>query len=495
MSREELIEELRLEEKLECRKCEDEYYYFLKCGWDVLEYGTELVDNWHIKYLCDIFQKEIERIAARLPKEQDIIINISPRSLKSYIVSIMLVPWAWIKYPWLRFINTSFSTSLSTEHCVKSRQLIDSEWYQGHWGDRYKMTTDQNTKGYFVNNFNGARIAGSVSGGVTGRGADMVIADDILDVMDGNSEIERDKANFHWDKSLTRRLNDHHVGLMVNIQQRIHEEDTTGHLLSKNPQKYMHICIPMEEDENVSPPELIEFYEDGLFFPTRFNRQDVDEIKTDDDLYSGQYQQRPSPKGGKIIQKDWFGKYRRRELPETFDMTIQSWDFTFKGESQSRSKPKNGRVKIDYVVGLVMARKGTKIYIIDRFRAKADIKTSIEGILRFCEFYPDAHNKYFEDKANGPAIQTFLNEKIFGVQMVEPMGSKLERLMAIKHLIQGGHVLVPHEDDCDWSTSFINEFATFPLGTYDDQVDAATQGLLKIEEASGIIEKYKLLLG
>lgn len=484
-SREKILEEIAIEEEFERRQCEKSYYYFFQCAWDVLEPLTPLVDNWHIKFLCDLVQKEIERIARRDPKTKDIVVNICPRSLKSYIFSILLAPWAWTKYPELRFLNSSHTDSLSTDNCVKSRRLIDSDWYQGHWGHVFQMTSDQNVKSHFENNRGGYRIATSTGAAVAGKGADIVTGDDLLDPKHGYSEAKITAANKHWEEELGRRLNDHHVGLRINIQQRVSEEDVTGVILQKYKDDYTHICIPVELDENISPPELKEYYTDGLFFPTRWNHADIEKLKKEDRMFVGQYLQRPSPKVGNIVQLDWWKFYD--ELPSDLDDELQSWDATFKGEEEAKGK-------VDYVVGLVIARKGTNIYIVDMYRDKADIDKTKAAMIRFRRDYPLAHKVFIEDKANGPAIQTQLKKVMFGLEAVEPMGNKVERIMAVLHLISSGHVHLPNPKTVGWVQGFINRVAAFPSKTVpDDEVDALSQGLLKIELAWDIITKYETM--
>ena len=75
------------------------YYAFFKDAFNVLEPQTKFVDNWHIQYLCDRLQQEVERIARGDKKKKDLIINIPPRTLKSKIVTVCLHAWAWISYP------------------------------------------------------------------------------------------------------------------------------------------------------------------------------------------------------------------------------------------------------------------------------------------------------------------------------------------------------------------------------------------------------------
>ncbi len=98
---------------------EKEYYDFILQAWPVLEPTTPLEDNWHIKYLCDILQFEIERIAKGQPKTKDIIINVPPRSLKSTIVSVGLNAWAWARWPHLKFIGASYGRRVSRGPCYQ----------------------------------------------------------------------------------------------------------------------------------------------------------------------------------------------------------------------------------------------------------------------------------------------------------------------------------------------------------------------------------------
>lgn len=62
--------------------------------------------------------------------------------------------------------------------------------------------------------------------------------------------------------------------------------------------------------------------------------------------------------------------------------------------------------------------------------------------------------------------------------MAEPMGSKEARANAASVFWQAGNVFLPESHRCAWKEDFIREHTTFPMGTNDDQVDAASQGIL-----------------
>lgn len=469
--------------------CEKSYFVFFKWAWKVLEPHTPLKLNWHMEYLCDLLQKEIERIGKGLPKKKDIIINVPPRSAKSYITSVMLQPWAWIHYPHLKFISSSHSKELSTMHCVYSRDLIQSDWYQKHWGKNYQLTDDQNAKTYYQNSARGHRIATSVSGGAIGKGADIIVADDLLNAEEVESEKARKAANNHYDTGLYTRINDLEVGVRIVVMQRLHEEDVTGHLLKKNKSGYLHINIPAEitneslgTEYDVKPPELKEFYTDNLFFPTRFTRPVLEEAKTivGSHAYPGQFLQRVSPPGGNIFKRKWFNYYLNP--PESFERVIQVWDMRFK-EGQTGS----------FVVGQVWGRVQKKNYLLHQYRKRADFLESRQAVLDLTRLYPSAYKKIFENKANGPAIENSLKSLVKGIEFYDPKGaSKESRWMSIAPRVELGTTYLPHPDQNPWVEDLLNELESVPNAANDDQADCLFMAINEFEGST--IEDLKALL-
>jgi hypothetical protein len=88
----------------------------------------------------------------------------------------------------------------------------------------------------------------------------------------------------------------------VVVQQRVHEEDLTGHLLKEG--GYEHLFIPMEFEPSRRCVTSIwqdpRTEENQLAWPERFNREAVEEWKKRLLAYgtAGQLQQRPAPAAG-----------------------------------------------------------------------------------------------------------------------------------------------------------------------------------------------------
>lgn len=474
---------LRLDFEYQKRCCQKWYYDFFLAAWDVLEPQTELKLNWHIEYLCHELQKEVERIAEKASKDKDIIINVPPRSAKSYITSIMLCPWAWTRYPHLKFINASHSNVLSIDHCRRGRQLIESDWYQRFWSKIFSLTGDQNVKSFYENNKTGTRFAASVGSGVTGHGGDIIVADDLLNPIEALSQVKLEGTKDFYDRTLYSRLNDQDVGLRVVVMQRLHEDDITGYLLKTYPDKYKYICIPAEldKDAEVYPLEIKEYYKESLFFPDRFSSRILNSLKKNRKFYVGQYLQRPFEKEGHLFKRQNWRFYNI--LPERFDVMIQSWDASFK-------KTEKG----SFVVGQLWGKVGVNYYLIAQIRDRMGAAQTAKMIVQMSLNYPKAYTKLIEDKANGPAIIDFFKSKISGLTGVNPEGSKEARAEAIVYLQEGGNVYLPNPERYSWVNDYLDELSIFYTPGYpNDQVDATSQALYYLSGGQNVIEKLRKL--
>lgn len=484
--------------QLEKKRCEGSYYYFFKRAWKVLEPETPLTINWHIEYLCDMLQKEVERIAAGKPKTKDIIINIAPRSGKSYIVNVMLTPWIWALHPSIKVVSSSFSMDLSTKLCLDSRRLIESDWYQGLWGHKYKLTTDMNTKQWYENDKRGMRKSTSTGAQITGSGGDIIVVDDPQDPLKSDSEVSREEVKRYYGATLYSRLNNQSIGLRLIIMQRLHEDDLTGHLLNSDPEHYTHICIPAELTDDVLPKTLMHKYVNGLFFPERFTRDILDQSKLPANLgsygYSGQMLQRPSPPEGGMFKRYWWRFWQLPgqklqpvyykdenntsieaqivDLPDKYEQIVDSWDTALEGKETS-----------DDVVGGKWAKLGSNKYLLDQIKGKLDFPQTKKAIKQLRNSNPDTSATIIEKSSNGPAIEADLKTELPGIILI-PTGrlSKEDRVKISDTVpytaqVEAGNIYLPHPQNAPWVSDFIEEHANFPKVKQDGQVDQSSQAV------------------
>ncbi len=125
----------------------NDFYEFFKFFWSTLNH-EKLIDNWHIKYLCDELQSVAERVFKREKKLYDLIINIPPSTSKTSIVNIFFPLWCWINDYSLQFISVSYSYQLSINISERCRDVMRSDLFKKYFFD-VKIKEDSNTKQLF----------------------------------------------------------------------------------------------------------------------------------------------------------------------------------------------------------------------------------------------------------------------------------------------------------------------------------------------------------
>lgn len=449
---------------------------FIKQSWHVIEPATEYQHNWHIDAISEYLEAVTAGQITRL------LINMPPRHMKSISVSQMWPCWEWIRFPHLRYLVASYAQSLSTEHSVARRTIIQSDWYQTNFGDAFKLSGDQNEKIEFRNDKRGVMFATSLHGTGTGKGGNRVIIDDPHNVKQAMSDVQRESDLYQFDKSLSTRLNDKKRDAIICVMQRLHEKDISARCIELG---YTHLCLPAEPERRqtiflpMSKREIVRD-EGELLWAEREGRAELDAAKKalGSYGYSGQYQQQPSPAGGGMFKRDWWRFYRRAPALTDFDEIIQSWDCAFKGLDSS-----------DYVVGQIWGRKGADKYLLDQVRDRMTFTATLTAIRSLSAKWRTAFAKLVEEKANGAAVIDTLKHEIAGIIPINPEGGKEARAAAVAPQVEAGNVYLPDPIfdletgyvPPDWIHDFIEEAAKFPKAAHDDQVDGMTQALLRLE--------------
>src|SRR6185312_4939743 len=272
------------------RYCEKNLGYFVTCAWPILEPTTELEWNWHLDLLCEQLTQVARGECRRL------IVNVPPRSMKSLLCTVFYPIWRWCTAPQRRFMFVSYSEELSTEHSIFRRNVMNSHFFQSSWGHLVKFTRDQNLKTQYQNTRRGSMFATSITGSATGKGCDELIVDDPLNAKKAFSDQEREATNRNFDATFRSRLNHPATGTMLVIMQRLHDDDLTGHLLSREPGVWTHIKLPAEaeQDEQWTLPISGRVHSRAageLLWPSRWSREVLAALKTamGSWAYAGQY--------------------------------------------------------------------------------------------------------------------------------------------------------------------------------------------------------------
>ena len=474
-----------------------QFRHFIKQCWPVVEPAKALIHNWHIDAIGDHLQAVAEGQIHRL------LITVPPGHTKTLITSVAFSSWVWIDRPQYRSIYASYASDLAIRDSVRCRALLKSPWYQETFKPEWRFAGDQDVKSRFENDRKGFRMAVGVNGEATGFRGHLVACDDPLNAREQHATAALEKVIFWWDQVMSSRLIDPANGAFVIIMQRLSERDLAAHVLCRG--GYEHLNLPTEfEPERCSRTSLKDPHtgkswcdprtEPGeLLFPQMYTAEVIAEAKIDLGAqgFAAQHQQRPAPAEGSMFKRNWWRFWtpeganlpaiRFRDanneeheavvvtVPKYVEEQVQSWDCSFKAVG-----------KADFVAGHLWGRLGADAFLLDRVHGRMNFTMTLDAIRNLSRKWPGAEAKLIEDKANGTAVIQTLAHELTGIIAVNPLDGKVSRAHAVTPRIEAGNVYLPHPAFAPWVLDFIEEFAAFPNGRYDDDVDAATQALARL---------------
>lgn len=457
---------------------------FVREAWPIVE-PKALVWERHMDEVCrhleavtafvlgDVAPAFLEFLDSPEDAFRHLIINVPPGTSKSSIVSVIWPAWVWSIHAPAKFLSGSYSAHVSRRDALRSRLLVESDWYVERWGN-LKPEGDSIpwTASLYVNTKGGLRYSTSVGGQITGFHGDFLIVDDPIKPLDADavSGVALTECLTWWNVTMSTRQTNPEKTARVIIMQRLHEADLAGEMAKTG--LYEHLRLPMRFEESDPCRTKIggdwRTEEGELLAPARYPAHAVRELEKvlGPMGTASQLQQSPSPAGGAIFHREWM-VHRWKVLPAGLYL-IQSWDCRFKEESDSG----------DWVVGQVWGIKGGQIFLVDQIRGRMGFTATVQAIKDLSRRWPAARLKLIENKANGPAVVSSLKKQIPGLILVEPEGGKIARANAVTGLWEAGDVLLP--EDAPWVGDFVEEHAKFPKAKHDDQVDAGTQALLRL---------------
>lgn len=406
----------------------------------------------------------------------------------STIVSQAFPAWDWINSPHRQFLTAAYAMDVATRDAVDARRIIESDLYQRAFGDRFKLTTDQNVKTRYENDRRGRRIVTATESAGTGFGGDIRIVDDPVSAKKADSVLALEASIEWWRGTMATRANDPATGAVIIVHQRLNPRDLTGYLLAEET-GWTHLVLPMRFDPALRKTTSIGWTDPRteageLLHPARLGEADVVELERSLGGYhvAAQMQQQPSPRGGILFSRSNWRFYRA--LPE-LDEIAMSVDCTFKDLESS-----------DFVAIQVWGAKGAERYLVKRLKARMSFSATVQAVRTVYAQFPNMVAVLIEDKANGSAVIDTLRSQLDGVIGIEPAGGKVARAYAMQPAQEAGNIFLPDpEVDPDIET-FLTEVSGFPTAVHDDEVDAMTQYVNwqhKRSQSFGILEYYKQL--
>ncbi len=453
---------------------------FIEKVFPVVVPGTPFSPNWHLDVLADRLMQCYEGRIKRL------IITVPPRSLKSICTSVAFPAWILGRDPTCRIICASYAADLAIRLGRDCRTVMLTDWYRELFPQtRLKRSTEDELE----TTRHGMRYATSVGGTLTGLGGSMIILDDPMKPQEAMSKAKREAVLQWYDHTLYSRLDNKGEDCIILVMQRLHMDDLVAHVLKK--ERWVHLDLQAiaesHESYTLADGRRLERAAGTALHHEREPLSVLETIKATIGTFnfSSQYQQRPVPEKGNMINWEWFQPYDQLPSWNLSDWIVQSWDTANKVTELS-----------DYSVCTTWHVKGSFYYLIDVFRARLDFPSLRHAVITQARQYP-VRTILMEDTASGTAlIQELRHHTQAGVPPpigVRPQGEKAMRMATQSAVIEAGRVFLPRL--ASWLDDFRSELMAFPQSRHDDQVDSLSQFLTWITDRPRYSVQYGTTIG
>jgi predicted phage terminase large subunit-like protein len=392
--------------------------------------------------------------------------NMPPRHGKSKLASEIYPAWYLGRNPGKRVIQCCYGAELATIFGRSVRNLIASEAHQAIFPE-CQLAADSSSVQRFNTTKEGGYAAVGVGGPITGRGADLLLLDDLT-----KNRQDADSPTVHttmieWYGSVARtRLQS--GGSIVGVQTRWGANDFINWLLTSTAhegwRKLILPALALADDplgRAIGEP----------LWPSQYDAVALDNLRLSLGARDWQalYQQDPVGAADVIFEPGWLQFYR--ETPPKFDDVYQSWDLTFGSTNGNAS----------WVVGQAWGVVGSNKYLIGMSREQLGFSQTLSAIRSARYRFPNTTKIYIEAKANGQAaIETLGHEDWWYKTRIEPIlprGNKEERAFLAVPSFQRGEVFLPDPALHSWIKPLLTELELFPKSATDDCVDAMSQFL------------------
>jgi predicted phage terminase large subunit-like protein len=439
--------------------CRTDFVSFVQKAFHTLSPGSVLQMNYHIWALA--YHLELVR-CGRIKR---LIINLPPRSLKSLMTSVAFPAFVLGHDPSKRIIVVSYGLDLAIKLSNDFRMITDSPWYHALF-PLMKTAGAKNTELEVATTRNGYRLASSIDGSLTGRGADILVVDEPLkpaEVLTGRREWVN---TTFFNDTLLSRLDNMTTGAIIVVMQRLHDDDLSGALL-RSPE-WVHLKLPAiaetEDKIRIGPDKFHVRRVDDILHPERMPRSELEARRTrNPETFAAHYQQAPIPPGGIIIRRAWVRYYDVLPAWNASSVVVQSWDTASKrGESN------------DWSVCTTWLIQDGLYYLMHVLRERLEYPALRTRAIEHARAYKP--NKIVvEDIGLGTGLIQDLKKVSLPVIAVKPERNKKTRMQIQSAKFEAGLVFFPKQ--APWLSHYEAEIFAFPNVRFDDQVDSTSQAL------------------
>src|SRR5882762_8511187 len=194
---------------------------FFSLAFRLLYPGVTYQHHWSITVLGEALSRCFKGETQRL------IINMPPRSLKSFCASVAFPAWTLARRPEAKILCVAGHRGLADDHHALTRDLMNHPKYRALFPHvRFTETAQKIRLPH-----GGSRSAFTLTGALTGRGADLIIIDDPQAAHEVGDQAKSAAVRTWYDRNIYQRLDNKEGGVIILVMQRLAYDDLTAHLL------------------------------------------------------------------------------------------------------------------------------------------------------------------------------------------------------------------------------------------------------------------------
>jgi predicted phage terminase large subunit-like protein len=406
---------------------------------------------------------------------QFLILVEPPRHGKSEQVSRRLPAWYIGRHPTENVVVATYSDEFAEDFGAEVRGIMNAPAFKQVFPN-VKLVRGGTAKGRLQTTAGGLLFFVGRGGALTGRGAHILICDDLIkDAKEASSQAIRNQA---WDwftkVAMSRRMG---RKLVILTFTRWHSDDPIGRLT--DPENPFYNRKIAEKIKIINMPAIAEA-DDPLgraigepLWPDGPDKFDLDFLHQQQDLdplgFAALYQGRPSVLDGDLFKRENVRYYTSDELPE--DLRIYAASDHALGGNQRNDPTLLMTVGID---------RQSNIYVMpDVFWRRAPTDIVAEAMLDLAETRKPLlwwAGKDHITKSMGPFLRKRMGERQIYINLreVATIGDKVAGAQSIVGRFAMGKVYWPKT--AQWTERAINELMSFPNGLHDEWAD--TLGLI-----------------
>lgn len=455
----------------------------------VKRFRAKYTAGWVHEDICRRLERFVR--AVENGEEPRMLLMMPPRSGKSELGSRHFPAWVLGQHPEWEIIAASHTSSLTLSFSRYIRDLIRDPAYQVLFPGMRLDPSSQSVENWNTT-IGGGYLAAGVGTGITGRGAHILLLDDLVkDIEAADSPTIRENTWEWYTSTAYTRLAP--GGGVLGIMTHWNEDDWAGKIqqvmASGEGDKFEIVCYPAineEGDEYLLLDDTIQQFGPSspvpegavltrlhgtAIHPARYSTEAMLRIKRNlvasgqKRIWNALYQQNPTPDDGVYFTKEMVRYYvhppQRRHM-----YVYQAWDFAITENAQS-----------DYNVCCTIGQdEHDNLYVLHIMRFKSDDGNAIVEHIIDQSIAWKADLLGFEDGQIWKTMRSQYEKRCIERQhyttfeVLQPLTDKLVRANPLKGRMQLGKVYV--RKDQPWTEAYVRELMVFPAGKHDDQVDA-----------------------